>query len=147
MEAVIVILLLSVLAAYVVPKAFSASAITLQAQANTLASDLQRAQNLAVTGGKVVLVCADNTTYLLKQQAQPSDICPSPLPAAQTTEPVFVTLGNGVTFTARPALSYNSMGEPSNSNVTTFTIQASDTTTTYTVSVAALSGLVSVATP
>ncbi len=140
-ESVIVILLLSILAAYVLPKAFSTSAMTLESQARTLASDLQRAQHLAATSGQTVLVCANNTTYLLQQ----GGTCPSPLPATQTTQPVFVSLGNGVTFTSRPALSYNSMGQPS--AAANFTIKASDTTASYTVSVAALSGLVSMAKP
>lgn len=145
MESVVVILLLSILAAYVVPKAFSTSSLTLEAQASTLAADLQRAQNLAATSGQTVLVCIgpslNPNTYLLQQGGS----CPSTLPANQTTEPVFVVLGNGVIFTKRPALSYNSMGQPS--NVADFQIKASDSANSYTVSVAALSGLVSIAKP
>lgn len=141
LESVVVIVLLGILAAYVVPKGFGTSSLTLEAQARTLAADLQHAQNLAATSGQTVLVCTSANRYLLQQGGS----CPSPLPANQTSEPVFVALGNGVTFVSLPTLSYNSMGQPS--SVASFQIKASDSAATYTVSVAALSGLVSIAKP
>ncbi len=143
LESVIVILLLGILAAYALPRAFDSSAMTLDAQARTLASDLQRAQNLASTSGQMTLVCATTTAYLVQLGGN----CPSPLPAqTQATQPVLVFLDKGASFALPlPALSFNSMGQPN--GAASFQIRDASTSSSYTVSVAALSGLVGITRP
>ena len=142
-ESVIVILLLGILAATVVPKAFDSGAMTLQAQARTLASDLQRAQLLATSSGQNVLVCATSVAYIV----QIGGSCPSPLPTLpQSTQPVVVVLDKGATLaTPLPALVYNSLGQPN--GAANFQIRSADLSSSYSVSVAALSGLVGIAKP
>lgn len=142
-ELVIVMLLLGVLAATVVPKAFDTGALTLQAQARTLASDLQRAQLLATSSGQNVLVCATSVAYIV----QIGGSCPSPLPTLpQATQPVVVALDKGATLTTPlPALVYSSLGQPN--GAANFQIQSAGLTSSYTVSVSALSGLVGIAKP
>lgn len=144
-ELVIVILLLGIVAVAVLPKAFDSGAITLGAQARTLAADLQRAQLLATSTGKNVLVCADTGAYIV----QIGGTCPSPLPALpQSSQPVVVALDKKATFDTNstlPTLVFNSRGEPN--AAADYKIWSDGKTSLYIVSVAALSGLVSIATP
>ena len=142
-ESVIVILLLGILAATVLPKAFDTGAMTLQAQARTLASDLQRAQLLATSSGQNILVCATSAAYIV----QIGGTCPSPLPTVpQSTQPTVVILDKGATLaTPTPALIYNSLGQPN--AAASFQIRSAGLTSSYTVSVAALSGLIGIAKP
>lgn len=143
LESVIVILLLGIMAAAVVPKAFDTGAMTLDAQARTLAADLQRAQLLATSSGQTVLVCASSAAYMV----QIGGSCPTPLPTLpQATQPIVVELDKDATFaTPLPALTYNSMGQPNGS--ASYQIRSSGLSASYTVSVAALSGLVGIAKP
>lgn len=142
-ESVIVILLLSILAVMVLPKAFDTGAMALEAQARTLAADLQRAQWLATNSGQNVLVCADTSAYIV----QIGGSCPSVLPTLpQSTQPVVVALEKSATFaTPLPALTYNSMGQPSSG--ASYQIRSAGLTSSYTISVAALSGLITIAKP
>jgi type II secretory pathway pseudopilin PulG len=142
-ESVIVILLLGILAAYVAPKAFNSSAMTLDAQARALASDLQRAQILATTTGQTVLVCANASAYAV----QIGGSCPATLPVqSSATQPVVVALEKGATFSPTlPTLVYSSNGQPN--APASFQIRDAGLTSSFTVSVAALSGLVGLAKP
>ena len=143
LEMVITLVLMGVLAAYVGPKALDTSAVQLDAQAKVLASDLQRAQMLATTRGQTVLVCASATGYTV----QLGGSCPTPLPTQpSTTQPVVVSLAPHASLVAPlPSLSYANNGQPN--SAASFKLQASSGVATYTVSVAALSGLVSVSAP
>lgn len=143
-ETVIVLLLLGILSAAVLPKMFSTSSLTLKAQAQTLASDLQRAQQLATTSGQNVYVCATTSAYLVQVGMYlPSQACPPSFPALPQppNQPVVVYLANNATLTApNPALWYDSKGQPSSG--ANFALSG-----TYTVSVTNLSGLVSMTPP
>jgi len=147
-ESVIVLIILGVLAVIAAPKAFNTSSTTLDMQARTLASDLQRAQLLATTQGQMVLICPSTAAYLV----QIGGICPSPLPTQTlSTQPVLVTLSPNAELaiippaTALPSLSFNSMGKPN--GPADFKIRTPNATSSFTVSVADLSGLVSIAKP
>lgn len=148
LEFVVVIVLMGIVAAYVAPRSFDTGALTLDSQARTLASDLQRAQLLATTQDQLVLVCATSTVYTV----QIGGSCPSTLPTQdQNTLPVVVVLSPNAVVSVSPtpvnrlAISFNSMGKPSGK--TDFQLQNSGATSTFTVSVAALSGLVSITKP
>ena len=147
-ESTIVIVLLGIMAAVVAPRAFDSGALTLDSQARTLASDLQRAQLLATTQDQLVLVCVSSTVYMIKVGGS----CPATLPTQdQNILPVVVVLSPNAVVSVSPppvnrlAMSFNSMGKPSGK--TDFQLQNSNATSTFTVSVAALSGLVSIAKP
>lgn len=143
LEMVIALVLMGILAAYVAPKALDTSAVQLDAQAKVLASDLQRAQMLATSRGQTVLVCAAVSSYVL----QLGGSCPTPLPSqTSSTQPVVVSLAPLASLVPPlPSLSYANNGQPN--NAASFKLQASGGVATYTVSVAALSGLVSVSAP
>lgn len=140
-ESVIVLVLLGIIAAYAAPKAFNASSMTLDAQARTLASDLQRAQLLATSTGSAVYFCALSAGYVV----QSSVVCPTSVPAQTSlAQPIAVTLDKQAGLSATPAaLSYNSLGQPSAAG--SFVLSSSPAGSgSITVTVAAVTGLVSV---
>lgn len=148
LEFVVVLVLLGIVAVYVAPRSFDTGALTLDSQARTLASDLQRAQMLATTQEQPVLVCVSSTVYMI----QIGGSCPATLPTQdQNTLPVVVVLSPNAVVSVSPtpvnrlAMRYDSMGKPTGK--TDFQLQNSSATATSTVSVAALSGLVSIAKP
>ena len=147
-ESVVTLLLLAIVAAYAVPKAFNSSAMTLDAQARTLASHVQRAQLLATTSGQPVYVCALGSSYLIQigpyLTGQP---CPTVIPAQTTpNQPVVVTLAQQATLTAMPnPLTFDTRGQPSSAG--NFQLQAAQDTHTISITAAAITGLVSLASP
>lgn len=62
-ESVMVIVLLSIMAAFVAPKAFDSGRMTLKAQARNFAASLQQAQLLAITQGVAVNVQVNSNSY------------------------------------------------------------------------------------
>lgn len=147
-ETVIALLLLAIVSAYAVPKAFNSSAMTLDAQARTLASHVQRAQLLATTSGQPVYVCALGSSYLIQVgpylAGQP---CPAVLPALTTpNQPVVVTLVQQATLTAMPnPLAFDTRGQPSSAGH--FQLQAAQDAHTISVTASAMTGLVNVTSP
>lgn len=148
-ELITVILILGILSAIAAPKAFNTSKITLDAQAKSLASNLQRAQLLAATTGTSVYFCAFQAGYLVQINA----VCPSTLPSSQdfATQPVLVALDKEAILPALPSFArYNSLGQPIDSDgkpMTTqvnFVLTSSSSASSITVSAAAVTGLVSV---
>ncbi len=139
LESVIVIVLLGIIAAYVAPKAFNASSMTLHAQARTLASDLQRAQLLATTTGSAVYFCALSAGYVV----QSSVVCPTSVPEQTSlAQPIAVTLDKQATLSP-VTMSFNSLGQPNAAG--SFVLSSSPTGSgSITVTVAAVTGLVSV---
>ncbi len=143
-ESVIVMLLLGIIAAYAAPKAFNASSMTLDAQARTLASDVQRAQLMAANTGNAVHFCSLSAGYVVQSSA----VCPASVPPqTSVAQPIAVTLDKQATLSALPAtLSFNSLGQPSAAGSLQL-LAAPSGSGSITVTVAAVTGLVSVGSP
>ena len=114
-ESVVVVVLLGILAIYATPK-FDAGTMTLDAQVRTVASNIQRTQNLAVTTGSTALFCVLTTTsyFIQVNTLNNSASCATSLPApSSTTYPVVESLEQGVMFGAAPdSVSFDSLGQP-----------------------------------
>jgi prepilin-type N-terminal cleavage/methylation domain-containing protein len=145
-ELIIVIVVLAIVSVIFLPKAFDSGALTLKAQAQTLASNLQRAQLLATSSNKNILVCANSGTYMIQIDGLS---CPNELPTSpQPTQPVVVALDKNATFDANQTLIYSSStGTPQSSVPVSFKIWSAGRTSSYTVEVAALSGLITISNP
>lgn len=143
LESVVVILMLGILGAYVTPKVFNSSDMTLDAQAKVLASHLQRAQLLAMTTGNSVSLCAQSAAYFVQMGA----ICPSALPAQTSlAQPVLVTLDNNASFASNStAIVFDSLGQPNGAG--NLQIRTASNTRSFTIATAAVTGLVSVSSP
>lgn len=100
-EVIIVVVLLGILAAVLMPKAVNPDAITLKAQARNFASDLQRAQLLAITTGVPVTVQAIGNRYTVQYT-----LGTTPVTA------VDVTLDSHASFSTGGTLVFNSLGQP-----------------------------------
>lgn len=144
-ETIIVIVILGIISTYAMPN-FSTGKLTLDAQARTLASDLQRAQLLATTTGQAYYFCPFRDGYVIKN----SSTCPTSLPdqTSSVTQSVVVTLDKQATLSATPAttLSFNSLGQP-NAASRLQLLSAPTGSGSITVTVAAVTGLVSMASP
>lgn len=148
LESVVALLLVAIVAAYAVPRAFNASAMTLDAQARTLASHVQRAQLLATTSGVPVHVCTLGNTYLIQVGSTLSgQPCPLTAPSQTSpTQPVVVTLSQQATLTAMPnPLSFDTRGQPGSAG--TFQLHAAQAESSITVSYTAVTGLIALSTP
>ena len=148
-ESVLVILLLGILSAYVLPRAFNTSTMTLDAQARTLASDLQRAQLLAITSGNPVYFCVfASSAYLVQVGPYASgQVCPAALPTqVSSSQPVVVSLDNEASLSANPnPLNFNSQGQPSAAGG--FLLADSVSHLSILVTTAAITGLTSISSP
>ena len=150
-ESVAVLVLLGLVGVRILPKAFNTSEMTLDAQTRTLASSIQRAQLLASTGSTPVYICTSSAAYVVQVGLHDSgagQACPGTLPSEpQTNEPVVVTLDNSVSLASAPVtpLWFNSLGQPSAAGA--YQLQTPNATRSFTVSVAAVTGLVSIARP
>lgn len=100
-EVIIVVVLLGILAAVLMPKAVNPDAITLKAQARNFASDLQRAQLLAITTGVPVTVQAIGNRYTVQYT-----LGTTPVTA------VDVNLDSHASFSTGGTLVFNSLGQP-----------------------------------
>jgi len=105
-ESVMVMVLLGIVAATVMPKAFNPGAITLQAQARNFTASLQRAQLLAITKGASVQVVVNSTNYSVSANIGG---LPSPEITTLETNTIFST-GSGNIF------SFDSLGQPTDSS-------------------------------
>ena len=148
LESVVVMVLLAIVGAYALPRAFNASTMTLNTQARTLASDVQRAQLLATTTGKPTYVCITSTSYVV--QLGPYAVnqpCPAIQPTqTSATQPVVVTLAHQATLTSTSnPLAFDSLGQPG--TAVNFALQAAQDTHTLTVAIAAVTGAVTVTSP
>lgn len=150
LETIIVVMVLGILSVSAAPKFFNASQLTLEAQARNLASDLQRTQLLATTRGNTFYFCTNANGYV----AQPSNNCPTSVPSQiSNNQPVAVILDKQATLSVTlvtpptPAtLSFNSLGQPSTAG--SFQLLSSPVGSgSITVTVAAVTGLVSLSSP
>ena len=141
-EMAIVLVLLSVLSIYTVPKVFNSSAVTLDSQAKSFASDLRRVQLLSsVRGISLCVKLVDNTHYsVLTQCAQSASTFIDPA----TGQPFQGQLLYGVifqNFPNLPALEFNNLGQPSRAASYVIGPQ-SGSTASFGVNVTALTGYV-----
>ncbi|MDN3921690.1 hypothetical protein [Roseateles violae] len=126
--------LLSILSAYAVMKISSPAALTRGSQAETLASDLRRAQALAYTSGRrmrfSITSSGANGSYAVACTTG-STPCGSDFTGA---------LSQGASLGSGSALYFNTLGQPSNVNGIPL-----GSSTSYSVSVGGVSTTVSVA--
>lgn len=102
-ESVMVIVLLGIVAAFILPKAFDSGPMTLTAQARNFAANLQQAQLLAITEGVAVNVQVNSNSYTI------------PLNMGNLTAQT-VTLEPGTIFSSGAGTGYyfDSLGQPTN---------------------------------
>lgn len=133
-EALVGMVLIGILATMAIPKAFAPGALPLRAQARTLASELQRAQLLAITTGNTVTITTAVNAGVTQYTASYG---------APATTVITVALDNGVGFKAGSltTLVYDSLGQPSLAGH--FELY-SGTVPTVTVNITAVTGMVSV---
>lgn len=148
-ETVVVVVLVGILAVSLRPKAPSTSSMTLDAQNRTLASNLQRAQLLALSGN-TVLFCttAAGATGTAAYTLVLGSSCPTNIvsTAVDTTHPVVVALNDQTGFaTTSTPLSFNSQGRPT--AAADFRLKSADGNSPYHITIDALSGLIQLVTP
>jgi len=145
LEMVFIVVVLGVLTKFAMMKLVTPATMTLPTQAQSLADVIRRAQSLAVVRGQVISVSvaasgADGRVVVA---------CAASAPCSTDTS---LTLSQGAVVGNTGTLYFNSLGQPVNSagaalaSDTSFTLsyQTGETNTTYTVTVAALTGRVSV---
>ena len=143
-ELVIVIVVISILSTYAIMKSAPAAEITLPSQAQKLASDIRHAQVLATSWGKSLrlnLISGANGTYSVScvtSGSFPCDVSPVNNPASGSS--FSVSLQKSVVLAGNSTLDFNSLGQPSAE--ASYTLTSGSSTTT--VSVAALTGFVTV---
>ena len=131
-ELIIVIVALGVLTAYAVMKSVPAAELTLPSQAQTLASNIRHAQTLAYTTGRslrLTITTGANGTYSV-----------SCVTAGTCTQAFSVTLQKDVVLGGTSTVDFSTLGQPS--GAASYTLSSGGATET--VSVAALTGLVTV---
>jgi len=148
LEAVFVIVVLCALAKFAMMKLVTPATMTLPTQAQTLADLIRRAQSLAVVRGQRmgVSVATSGTNGRVNVACAASAPC---------TTDTSLTLSEGVAIGSTNGIYFNSLGQPLSSagavlsQDASFTLcyQSGNTATTYTVSVAALTGRVSIGLP
>jgi MSHA pilin protein MshC len=140
-ELIMVVVVLGIISVYAAMKAVSPADATLPSQTQKVASDIRRAQTLALTLSRRVSLAIATTGANNRYDVTCG-------PCGTTSNDFSTTLQKDVELTG-PALYFNSLGQPSDSSSTPVS-----TTATYclnisgtcagTVSVAPLTGLVSV---
>ena len=142
-EVVVVIVILGIISVYATPKSVSTAEITLPSQAQKLASDIRHTQVLATSWGKSLrlsITTGSNGTYSVScvtSGSSPCDISPVVNPSGGSFS---VSLQKNVVLGGTSTVDFNSLGQPSAAATYTLTTGSS----TITVSVAALTGFVTV---
>lgn len=135
----IIIVVLGILSAYAMMKVASLDEMSLPSQAQRLASDIRHAQTLAYTSGqrmRLTITPGANGTYSVN--------CVIPTPCNASND-FSVTVQKNVMLAGTPTLYFTSLGQPTDGNQQTagasYTLSSGSTVT---VTVAALTGLVTV---
>ncbi len=137
-ELIIVIAVLGIISAYAMMRGGSPAEVSLPSQAQTLASDIRRAQTLAYTSGQRMRLTINSPTTGSYRVA-----CITPTPPATSCATDFsVAVQKGVALAGTTTLDFISSGEPLTSASYTLTYGSQNT-----VCVAALTGFVKVAPP
>lgn len=146
-ELVIVIALIGIISVYAVMKSAPIAESTLPSQAQQMATDIRHAQTLAYTWGKrmrLAVTTGINGSYSVS--------CFAGTPACDTSNDFTVTLQKNADMSGS-TLYFNSLGQPSDSagsavsSTTTYNLcfpTCASATTTETVTVAPLTGYVTV---
>jgi MSHA pilin protein MshC len=131
-ETVIVLVVLAVLGAMAIPKAYNPGALTLKAQARNFASELHHAQLLAITVGVPVTATSNGNRYTVQYTLNGTSFTP-----------VDVIMANDAVFTStgQQTLTFDSLGQPQGTLV--FALSSSGNASAN-VSVTATTGLISV---
>jgi MSHA pilin protein MshC len=144
-ELVMVITVVGVIAAYAMVNNMSAGAYTLRSQAETLAANMRHAQVMATTRGRslrISLTAGTNGAYSVScvtaSASSPCDSSPVLDPA--TGQSFSVVVQKSVAIAGPATLDFDSFGKPSAAATYTLTYGGS----TFTVSVAALTGYITV---
>jgi len=145
LELVFTVVILSVLAKVAMMKLVTPATMTLPTQAQSLADLIRRAQSLAVVRGQRMSVSVATSGA----NGRVVVACAASAPCSTDTS---LTVSQGAVVGNTGALYFNSLGQPVNSagaalaSDTSFTLsyQTGENNATYTVTVAALTGRVSV---
>jgi len=140
-EVIFTIVLLGLFAKFAMMKLLTPATLTLPAQAQSLADVIRRAQSLAVVRGERTRVSVTATGV----NGRIAVACPASTPCNTDTS---LTVSQGAVVGGASSVYFNSLGQPVNSTGTPLAGDTSFTlsygTTTYTVTVAKLTGRVSV---
>ncbi len=148
LEVIVTIVLLAIMGRFAMAKISTPSSLTIQAQAHVLADTMRRAQSLAVVQQKrqSVRVSTAGINGVVTVACVVSPPC--------ATDTTFAAKQNTVVGVNASTLYFNSLGQPVNSSTgttvlgTSFNITLADaaggTSPTFTVTVAAVTGRVSV---
>ena len=144
LEVIFTVVVLAVLATFAMMKLVTPATMTLPAQAQSLADVIRRAQSLAVVRGERTRVSVTTPGV----NGSVAVACPASTPCNTDTS---ITVSQGAVV-GGSTVYFNSLGQPVNSagtaltGPTSFTLSyaTGSTTATYTVTVAALTGRVSV---
>lgn len=145
LEMVFIVVVLAALAKFAMMKLVTPATMTLPTQAQSLADLIRRAQSLAVVRGQVMSV----SVAASGANGRVVVACAASAPCSTDTS---LTVSQGAMVGNAGTLYFNSLGQPVNSNGaalasdTSFTLsyQTGENNATYTVTVAALTGRVSV---
>ena len=149
LDAIFIIVILGLLAKFAMMKLVTPATMTLPTQAQSLADLIRRAQSLAVVRGQRMSVSVATSGA----NGRVVVACAASAPCNTDTS---LTLSQGVMVGNANGLYFNSLGQPVSSAGVALTQDASftlcyqtgaDTAATYTVTVAALTGRVSVGLP
>jgi prepilin-type N-terminal cleavage/methylation domain-containing protein len=148
LEVIFVIVVLGIFAKFAMMKLVTPATLTLPAQAQSVADVIRRAQSLAVVRGERTRVSVTPTNLPLTPGSV-AVACPASAPCNTDTS---LTVSHGAELGGASSVYFNSLGQPvSNAGValtapTSFTLRyaTGGGYTTFTVTVAALTGRVSV---
>ncbi|PIT80634.1 Tfp pilus assembly protein FimT/FimU [Limnohabitans sp. JirII-31] len=139
LELVFVVVILGILSVYAIPKGFNITDVTLDSQAQKLASDLRHAQLLAATQGVSLCVLTSTNAYSVRPNSINCTADPITDPASGSA--FLVNLEKGAELSgplANAALVYNSLGQPNGEVV--YTLNSPDSNNKKFVTVWALTG-------
>ncbi len=146
LEVVVVLVILGITSAMAIPRTMSGGGASINAgyEAQRLASDLRHAQTLARSGGKCTRLSVASASSYSVTSAAGSAQCTA-TPWTNVTSPAknglfSITLKNGVSVSAPAAVTFNPAGAP----LAAVQLSVTGGGKTYTVSVAALTGYVSI---
>ena len=145
LEVIFTVVILAILAKFAMMKLVTPATLTLPTQVQSVADLIRRAQSLAVVRGQRMSVSVTTA-------GANGSVAVACVASAPCNTDASVTVSQGVVVGSTSTIYFNSLGQPVNSAGTalasdasfTLSYQTGSTNTTYTVTVAALTGRVSV---
>jgi prepilin-type N-terminal cleavage/methylation domain-containing protein len=150
LEVIFTVVMLAILAKFAMMKLVTPATMTLPAQAQSLADVIRRAQSLAVVRGERTRVTATPTNLPLNVPGSVAVACPAIPPCNTDTS---LRMEQGAVLAGASGVFFNSLGQPLNvltgaalTSPISFTLSyaTGGSTATYTVTVAQLTGRVSI---